>query len=78
MELDMELVYGEEDYEALQEYFEHRKYSYPSGSLSMSERLESEYIPDVTEDYDERDKISNRQKAIRRVWESLEKISSNE
>lgn len=75
MDLDMELVYGDEDYEDIQEYFESRKYVYPSGSSSMQERLKREYTPEVWEDLDnEEDNISNRQRAIRRVSNILQEV----
>lgn len=77
MDLDMELVYGDEDYEDIQEYFESRKYVYPSGSSSMQERLKREYVPEVWEDLDEEDKISNRQCAIRGICNLLQEVSSD-
>ena len=49
MDLDMELVYGTDNYEEIQEYFEHRKFDYPSGSSRMLDRLKNEYVPDVWE-----------------------------
>lgn len=79
MDLDMELVYGDEDYEDIQEYFESRKYVYPSGSSSMQERLKREYTPEVWEDLDnEEDNISNRQRAIRRVSNILQEVPSDQ
>lgn len=77
-DLDMELIYGDEDYEELQEYFEHRKFTYPSGSQSMSERLKNEYTPDIWEELDEEDKVSDRRQAIRGIRKLLQKVSSNE
>ena len=79
MDVDMELVYGDEDYEDIQEYFESRKYVYPSGSSSMQERLKREYTPEVWEDLDnEEDNISNRQRAIRRVSNILQEVPSDQ
>lgn len=77
-DLDMELIYGDEDYEELQEYFEHRKSAYPSGSKSMSERLKNEYTPDIWEELNEEDKVSDRRQAIRGIRKLLQKVSSNE
>ena len=74
----MEIVYGNEDYEALQEYFEHRKHNFPTEKLTMQERLAREYVPDVMEDEDEEYKISNRQRAIRRIWRILQEISPDQ
>jgi hypothetical protein len=79
MELDMELVYGDEDYEELQEYFEHRKYDYPSPK-SISERFKNEYIPDVweaLEETNEEDNLNNKQRALRRILDLLQEIPSD-
>lgn len=77
MEFDMEIIYGNEDYEELQEYFEHRKLSFPNEKLSMQERLKREYIPEIWEEENEDDKISNRQRAIRRIRNLLQEVPSN-
>ena len=81
MDLDMELVYGDEDYEELQEYFEHRKFSYPTEELNMTDRLRREYVPDfmeVEEREEEKCKINNRQRTIGRIQGLLQKVSSSE
>lgn len=79
MDLDMELVYGTDNYEEIQEYFEHRKFDYPSGSLSMLDRLKNEYVPDVWEEIDEtkRNKINYRRQALDRILGLLQEVPSD-
>lgn len=79
MDLDMELVYGTDNYEEIQEYFEHRKFDYPSGSLSMLDRLKNEYVPDVWEEIDEtkRNKTSYRRQALDRILGVLQEVPSD-
>ena len=79
MDLDMELVYGTDNYEEIQEYFEHRKFDYPSGSSSMLDRLKNEYVPDVWEEIDEtkRNKTSYRRQALDRILGILQEVPSD-
>ena len=79
MDLDMELVYGNENYEEIQNYFEHRKFDYPSGSSSMLYRLKNEYVPDVWEEINEteRDKINYRRQALDRILGILQEVPSD-
>ena len=79
MDLDMELVYGTDNYEEIQEYFEHRKFNYPSGSSSMLERLKNEYVPDVWEEINEtkRNKTSYRRQALDRILGVLQEVPSD-
>lgn len=76
MALDMEIVYGNDEYEQLQRYFESRRNSYPYYSKSTQERIKEEYIVERWED-NERDKVSNRRKALDRISRILEEIPSN-
>lgn len=79
MDLDMELVYGNENYEEIQNYFEHRKFDYPSGSSNMLDRLKNEYVPDVWEEINEteRDKINYRRQALDRILGILQEVPSD-
>ena len=79
MDLDMELVYGTDNYEEIQEYFEHRKFDYPSGSSNMLDRLKNEYVPDVWEEINEteRDKINYRRQALDRILGILQEVPSD-
>lgn len=79
MDVDMELVYGTDNYEEIQEYFEHRKFDYPSGSSSMLDRLKNEYVPDVWEEIDEtkRNRTSYRRQALDRILGILQEVPSN-
>lgn len=80
MDLDMELVYGNEDYEEIQKYFEHRKFDYPSGSQCITDRLRREYIPDTLEVLnceEKKYKISDRQRALNRILGILSQVSSD-
>ena len=79
MDLDMELVYGTDNYEEIQEYFEHRKFDYPSGSSRMLDRLKNEYVPDVWEEINEteRDKINYRRQALDRILGILQEVTSD-
>lgn len=78
MSLDMELIYGNDDYEEIQKYFEHRKFDYPVDSLNLVERLRSEYISNTEEEEYERNKVSNRQRTLDRILGILEEVPSNE
>ena len=79
MDLDMELVYGTDNNEEIQEYFEHRKFDYPSGSSRMLDRLKNEYVPDVWEEIDEtkRNKTSYRRQALDRILGILQEVPSD-
>ena len=69
----MELVYGDDDYEGLQRYFESRRDNYSYYPKSTQERIE-EYIVERWED-DERDKTSNRRETLNRISAILEEVS---
>jgi hypothetical protein len=74
-EKDMEIIYGSEEYEDLQRYFEHRKNYYFNNDNRFTNRLRNEYVQDTLEElrniYEE-DKVSDRQRAIRRILAILE------
>ena len=76
--IDNELVCGTEDYESVQEYYEKRKCVYCSDAMTNSERLSLELIPEnikMEEDDDKETKeVSNKQRALGRIFSILQKI----
>ena len=76
MEVDMELICGTEDYEDLQQYFEHKRNFHILEGQTVSQRLRMEYLPELEDTYEE-DKINNRRETVERIWGLLQKISSD-